>query len=269
MNRLQAVLDSMEIYHQTYPEDACILVTDLEKVIGYLPGKQIDIKVPVGTPNDNFSGTASSQALISGKKQQKECGAELFGLAYISTAIPVIEENKVVGMVAAIVSNRRLDTLRKGTTELSATVEEMTATTEQVAKASDEVSKHLLKVSTQSQEMLQNIKKIDSILKFVQDVANQSHLLGLNAAIEAARAREHGRGFEVVANEIRKMATNSKDAAVKIQDQLEHIQQAVKIVDSSIQQIAAFTEEHAASMQELNSAFTHVAKTTEELSNID
>ncbi|MFN3477716.1 MAG: chemotaxis protein, partial [Candidatus Methylomirabilales bacterium] len=58
-NKLQAVLDAMEIFQATFPEDACIVVADTEKVIGYLPGKHLDLKIQVGTSIDKFGGTVT------------------------------------------------------------------------------------------------------------------------------------------------------------------------------------------------------------------
>jgi methyl-accepting chemotaxis protein len=68
-----------------------------------------------------------------------------------------------------------------------------------------------------------NSKEIDNVIGFISDIAQQSNLLGLNAAIEAARAGENGRTFSVVAQEIRKLANNSKDATSQVSDSLNKI----------------------------------------------
>jgi len=86
-------------------------------------------------------------------------------------------------------------------------------------------------------------------------------MIGLNAAIEAARAGEHGRGFSVVATEIRKMAKNSSDAIVDVENIINKIKDKIKKIDDKIgetsdigQQQAAATEELASSMEELVAA---------------
>lgn len=263
--KLQAIMDSMEIYQATYPEDAYLVLADTEKIIACLPGKKVDLKLKVGTHNEAFKGTVTYKAMKSGTVCQEERGPETFGMAYVATSNPIFENGKVVGVLGSIVLAEKIDSIRTSAAELSATVEEMTATTHEISVSSTDMANRLQGLLGESEEMIRDIKEIHSVLAFVQEVASQSHMLGLNAAIEAARAGEHGRGFSVVANEIRKMAEQSKESAKNIHDQLQHIHLSVERINETIQEIASYTQEHSASMQELHNAFDHIATTADRL----
>ncbi|AKG36764.1 histidine kinase N-terminal domain-containing protein [Paenibacillus durus] len=265
MEQLQNVLDLIQ---HTYAEDAALVLADTDKVLAYLPGKTVDLKIPVGASVENFKGTVSYTAMETKKVQREERGAQNFGVPYISTAVPIMEDDQVIGVMASLTSNNRNIKLQEGAQELSSLVEEMTATSEEVTRSAEGTTERLDQLAEHTLTMLNEIESSFQILTSVKHIADQSHLLGLNAAIEAARAGDEGRGFGVVATEIRKLGATSGDLANHIHEQMEAMKQSITQMNQSVQDIREFARHQALSMQELNRAYVHIAGTANDLSNL-
>lgn len=264
--KLDQILNNLAIIQSCFPEDACIILADTEKIIGYRAGQQIDLKLTIGAGVENFKGTVTYKALTTGKKFREERGAEMFGVAYISTATPIIDNGKVVGVLSTVASNQKLDTLRTAAVELTSITEELSLTSEELTKVSDYTAKYLQELSEESQMINEEIIFIEQFLAIIKSTAVKSQILGLNASIESARAGDHGKGFMIVANEIKKMADSSKTSVEKIEPQLKTMMTAIEKMTTTIEEISAQTEEQSAMVKEFNLAYKNIVETATRLS---
>ena len=112
--------------------------------------------------------------------------------------------------------------------------------TEQVMENIQRISEKTEMATSQMHELGRHSQEIGKIVEVINDIADQTNLLALNAAIEAARAGEHGKGFAVVADEVRKLAERSSSETKAIRDLIERVGRAT---DSAVATIESQQEE--------------------------
>lgn len=107
--------------------------------------------------------------------------------------------------------------------------------------------------------------EIGQISAVVKGISGQSNLLGLNAAIEAARAGDNGKGFAVVADEVRKLATNSKENADQINTITKNIQQLLSALNQSFSEINTLTNTQESSIGEFSETIQEIKRQAKQL----
>lgn len=143
---------------------------------------------------------------------------------------------------------------------MAATIEELAASSETFAVTSQDASKEVVNAEKE-------ISEVTLVLKLIKDIASQSNLIGLNAAIEAARAGEAGRGFSIVANEIRKLATNSEKSVKDINLILSKIKTAFSNILEQVKTNEGQANEQSKAIQELATSVEQVEQMMEHLAN--
>jgi methyl-accepting chemotaxis protein len=146
---------------------------------------------------------------------------------------------------------------------------------EQISDAISEVSAGIQHVAQSNSMMAQAIREVishtkdtDSVLKFVRTLADQTNLLGLNAAIEAARAGDVGRGFTIVAQEIRKLSSSSSKSVKDISRILMKIQDSITGISKGINEANDASIEQASAVQQINASIQELSATAKVLEDM-
>lgn len=222
-----------------------IIQARLQTVIGQISESSINVSVNA----ENLS-KAGNESFIQMSSQLGETQRVASAISQISTSIEEVANN------TASVSVETGEAMMEAEKNIQL-VDNLNITITQLVSEVENSSKVIATLNTKSSD-------ISSIIESINGIAEQTNLLALNAAIEAARAGEQGRGFAVVADEVRTLAVRTQEATREIKDVIDslqnEVQNAINVMDKGQKQAIAATEQTSETIKSLNIIRTAIFK---------
>ena len=154
-------------------------------------------------------------------------------------------------------ASTNVQTVAAAAEELSASITEIGRQVEKTTQVVDDATQHARTTDSQIEQLAETAGKIGNVISLIQEIAEQTNLLALNATIEAARAGEAGKGFAVVASEVKGLANQTAKATGEIATQISEIQSSTQDAVTAIHHITA-------TMGEVNEYMSAIAASVEE-----
>lgn len=145
------------------------------------------------------------------------------------------------------------------------TINELAENIQAISKEATDLARENKRSLISSQTAKENIESTKAVTHLIKTISDQTHLLGINASIEASIAGEHGKGFKVVAGEIQKLSTNTAEAVEQIDQILESIKHSVLQIVASVDTMSGKIQHQAVVTQDIEQATKSINKHSTEL----
>jgi hypothetical protein len=266
--------DFAPILAEMSPEGAFLFVTDLTKIAYKQASKKFDMPIwQIGY--ELKEEDVAARAIKTKQHLTVELDSSSYGVPVLITCYPLFEvdnPNDVVCTLGVVIPKILAGNLRDMSNNLESGLSGISAAIEQLVASASSIHTNEQELNTEISGIISLSEEINEVSTFIKVIADETKMLGLNAAIESARAGEAGRGFGVVAEQIRKLSDQSKSTVPKIKDLTDRIKSKVDEASkksenslSSSQEQAAATEEITASIQEITSMSSELNKIAHEL----
>lgn len=252
----QSLINTAPIISEALEGNVVITIWDKEQCIYSLDSKNKKSTIKVGDKS-NMSLIKNIGA-IDTIFNKKETFTAIFnknehGVDAKITLIPAINKyGEAVGVLCLSTDIENILKIQNSTSELKSSLQETNSTISKITNDAVKLSEKLNYIIENTEVTKELIIESNEAINLIESISKQSNLLGLNAAIESSRAGEYGKGFSVVAGEMRKLASNSSESSKKISAALAEMSNNMKVLIDTINELGEIASNQATSLEEVS-----------------
>ncbi|MGE5354049.1 MAG: methyl-accepting chemotaxis protein [Acidobacteriota bacterium] len=245
----------------------CSLDLD-EKSDLYVLGKNVnkmikDLNTALNEVNNAVQATASAANEISSSSEQMAAGAQEQSQQTTEVASAIEQMTRTI-----LESTRHAEKASENSLLASNSAKEGTQKVQETKRGMMKIVQSTKSTGERITSLAKRTEQIGEIAQVIDDIADQTNLLALNAAIEAARAGEQGRGFAVVADEVRKLAERTTKATKEIADTIKQIQSEAREADVSMSEAEKAVEEGMSLTEAVSMSLGNILEVNQKVSDI-
>lgn len=263
----QSLINTAPIISEAFEGNVVITIWDKEHCIYVLDNKNKKSTVKVGDKsNMSLMKTTGASDIIFNKKEPFRAvfNKNEHGIDAKVTMIPAINKNgKVVGVLILSTDIANFIKIKNSSSELKTSLQETSSTISEITNGAVKLSEKLNYIIENTKITKKLIIESNEAINLIESISKQSNLLGLNAAIESARAGEYGKGFSVVAGEMRKLASNSGESSKKISSALVEMNNNMKVIIDTINELGEIATTQAGSLEEVSATITQITENSQ------
>ena len=264
---LAAISGILPVIQDLFQGDCMLAVTDRENFVSYRPGTDIDVKAVIGMPVSEKS--SSMQCIKKESTVSTIVPGEIYGIPVKATGVPI--RNSGGNIIGSLMIGKSIDNeenIRKIADQLKLKVNQLTSNTNDISAGYVKLHDLVQDLVAMTRVSESQIKETSKILRSINEMAEMTNVLGINAAIVAARAGVNGKGFNVVATEIRKMAELNRKSVDQAQNILYAINESVSSITTATAETNAISKKQTSATEENAESIVSIGTLSETLLHI-
>lgn len=260
----ESLIDVVPIIKELFKEDTSIVIEDNKEILFVSEGETIKPPSKIG---DKVERNPVRDKVNQDKKTvHMVLTKENHGVDLKLISIPIKDmNNNVKGILCLTRNTEKESSVRNISKELMTSLVETNNAIKEIEDNAEKLSDNVNQILDKVEKTETNINESSRVLDLIKSISRQVNMLGLNASIEAAKAGDNGRGFSVVATEMRKLSKLSTESSKQISDYLEEMKNSIESITKSVGNLGDIATSQSDNIEEVSTTIEEITLNSQRL----